>query len=146
VADITRGVLDGHVILSRDIAERGRFPAVDTARSVSRSLPAAASDAENALLAQTRRIVATYEKAEPMIRTGLYAAGSDPEIDTAITIWPALDAFFASAETGGTTASFARLAAILDPLRSEAVLDAGVASVARADPAGRSDPPDPPLA
>ncbi len=122
VADITRGVLDGHVILSRDIAERGRFPAVDTARSVSRSLPAIASDTENALLARVRRIVATYEKAEPMVQTGLYVSGSDPEIDEAITLWPALDAFFARNIAEPPEDSFAALAGILEP--SDPVLDA----------------------
>ena len=122
VADITRGVLDGHVILSRDIAERGRFPAVDTARSVSRSLPTIASDAENALLARARRIVATYEKAEPMVQTGLYISGSDPEIDEAITLWPALDAFFARNIAEPPEDSFAALAGILEP--SDPVLDA----------------------
>lgn len=55
VADILRGVLDGHVVLSRDIAERGRFPAIDLSRSVSRSLPRAASEDENRLIAEARQ-------------------------------------------------------------------------------------------
>lgn len=69
VADITRGVLDGHVVLDRSIAERGRFPAIDIGRSVSRALPRAASEAENQLLGETRRLIGAYEKAEPMIQT-----------------------------------------------------------------------------
>jgi flagellum-specific ATP synthase len=114
VADILRGVLDGHVVLDRRIAERGRFPAIDLLRSVSRSLPAAASAAENALIARARRALGTYDRSEMMIQAGLYAAGSDPGIDAAIGLWPALDAFLAEAEIEDTAASFARLAAILE--------------------------------
>ncbi len=113
VADITRGILDGHVVLDRSIAERGRFPAVDTVKSVSRSLPDIASDEENALLAKTRRLVATYEKAAPMIQTGLYVEGSDPAIDEAVLFWPQLDAFFARHENETADESFTLLGKIL---------------------------------
>ena len=112
VADITRGVLDGHVVLDRGIAERGRFPAIDVRRSVSRSLPGIASDAENAMLARVRRVLTAYENAELMIQTGLYVPGSDAGIDEAIRLWPRLDGFFT--ERGdGVAASFARLAEAL---------------------------------
>jgi flagellum-specific ATP synthase len=113
VADILRGVLDGHVVLDRRIAERGRYPAVDLLRSVSRSLPGAASAEENALIARARRALGAYDRSEMMIQAGLYAAGSDPEIDDAIGLWPALDAFLAEPEIADSAASFARLAAIL---------------------------------
>lgn len=96
VADILRGTLDGHVILDRAIAERGRFPAVDVVRSVSRSLPDAASEAENSLIAQTRKALGAYAESELMIRSGLYAAGSDPQLDEAVRLYPHLDAFVAS--------------------------------------------------
>lgn len=91
VADILRGVLDGHVVLDRAIAERGRFPAVDVLRSVSRSLPHAASVPENALIARARAALGAYSESELMIRAGLYAAGTDPKLDTAVRIYPALD-------------------------------------------------------
>ena len=84
VADILRGVLDGHVVLDRAIAERGRFPAIDLLRSVSRSLPQAASEAENKIIGRTRQLLGAYEKSELMIRAGLYAEGSDPVLDQAI--------------------------------------------------------------
>lgn len=111
VADILRGTLDGHVVLDRAIAERGRFPAVDLLRSVSRALPGAASAAENALIGRARRLLGAYDRAEMMIQAGLYAAGSDPLIDSAIRVWPALDAFIG--EVGTVEGSFARLAQIL---------------------------------
>ena len=114
VADITRGVLDGHVVLDRGIAERGRFPAIDVRRSVSRSLPGIASDAgERACSRRLRRVLTAYENAALMIQTGLYAAGSDPAIDEAIRLWPKLDAFFTEAAPEGSAASFARLAVAL---------------------------------
>lgn len=95
VADILRGVLDGHVVLDRAIAERGRFPTVDVLRSVSRSLPDAASAAENALIGRARAALGLYAESELMIKAGLYAAGSDPRLDEAVRINPALDGFVA---------------------------------------------------
>ena len=114
VADITRGVLDGHVVLDRGIAERGRFPAVDVRRSVSRSLPAIATDAENAMLARVRRVLTTYENAALMIQTGLYVPGSDAGIDEAIRLWPKLDAFFTERTPAGVAESFAKLGEALE--------------------------------
>ena len=70
IADILRGVLDGHVVLDRNIAERGRYPAVDVLRSVSRSLPAAANDKENDLIFKMRKILGIYSKNEMMITAG----------------------------------------------------------------------------
>ncbi len=112
VADMARGTLDGHVVLERAIAERGRFPAVDVRRSVSRSLPGCASAAENALIGLARRRIGAYEDVEPMIRTGLYAPGSDPDVDEAIAAHDALEAFVSSPSTGCASA-FAALAAAL---------------------------------
>jgi flagellum-specific ATP synthase len=113
VADITRGVLDGHVVLDRRIAERGRFPAVDVLRSVSRSLPAAASPGENATLTVARRLLGAHDEAELMIRSGLYVPGSDDLLDAAVTAWPSLDAFAGTVEPADSRASFAALAACL---------------------------------
>ena len=93
IADMMRSILDGHVVLERSIAERGRFPAIDVRRSVSRSLPRAASDEENALLGNGRATIAAYEEAATMIQTGLYTRGSDAAIDRAVALWPALDRF-----------------------------------------------------
>lgn len=113
VADILRGVLDGHVVLDRKIAERGRFPAIDLLRSVSRALPGAASEAENTLISAARQRLGAYDRSEMMIQAGLYAAGTDPTLDAAIESWPKLDAFLAEDEWDGTQASFRRLARCL---------------------------------
>lgn len=120
VADILRGVLDGHVVLDRKIAERGRYPAIDLLRSVSRSLPDAASAEENALIQTARTRLGTYDRSEMMIQAGLYAAGSDPEIDAAIKAYPKLDAFLTRYETEGIAGSFAKLADCLEDGRQKA--------------------------
>jgi flagellum-specific ATP synthase len=110
VADILRGVLDGHVVMDRKIAERGRYPAIDLLRSVSRSLPEAASSDENALIADARRLLGVWDRAELMIQAGLYAKGSDAQVDEAIKVWPALDGFLAEmAPEDGIDGSFQRL-------------------------------------
>ncbi len=113
VADVTRGVLDGHIVLSRDIAERGRFPAIDVLRSVSRSLPGAATEGENKSIQRARQLIAAYDKAEMMVQAGLYTTGADPTTDAAVKIWPDLDAFVAERTTDGIEQSFAQLENIL---------------------------------
>ncbi|CAM3254919.1 FliI/YscN family ATPase [Paracoccus nototheniae] len=117
VADIMRGTLDGHVVLDRTIAERGRYPAVDVVRSVSRALPEAASAVENALIARARAALGAYAESELMIRAGLYAPGSDVKLDEAVRIYPQLEDF--TARRCKTVAdSFAALEAALRlPLR-----------------------------
>ena len=109
IADILRGVLDGHIVLNREIAERGRFPAIDVSRSVSRSLPAAATPEENEIISDVRKYLGTYEQSEVMIRAGLYSEGSDVTLDQAVRIWPELDSFFGKDDPEGIQNSFNRL-------------------------------------
>ena len=98
----------------RQIAERGRYPAINLLKSVSRSLPDAATPDENALIGHARRVLGAWDRAEMMVQAGLYTRGSDPAVDEAIRIFPRLDAFLAeAAPEGGVAASFDRLACIL---------------------------------
>ncbi|MEO0863288.1 MAG: FliI/YscN family ATPase [Pseudomonadota bacterium] len=113
IADILRGVLDGHVVLDREIAERGRFPAVDVLRSVSRSLPDAATPEENELLAQVRRHFSIYAKNQVMISAGLYTPGSDADIDAALQVWQGLDDAMAMVHDRGIDHSFDQLRLVL---------------------------------
>lgn len=113
VADILRGVLDGHIVLDRSIAERGRYPAIDLLRSVSRSLPKAATEQENALIRRARVLLGAYARSETMVKAGLYAEGSDPELDQALRVWGELDAYLAEPEAVSVQNSFDRLALIL---------------------------------
>ncbi len=93
IADAVRGILDGHVVLDRQIAERGRFPAIHLLRSVSRMLPDCHAPAEYAVLAAARRMIAKYADMEELIRMGAYKTGADPETDAAIRFTAPVEAF-----------------------------------------------------
>jgi flagellum-specific ATP synthase len=121
IADILRGVLDGHVVLDRGIAERGRYPAINVLKSVSRSLPEAASFEENGLIAQARQLLGAYEQSQMMIKAGLYVEGSDPLVDQAVRVWPELDGFMARATEPNVQTSFDRLGLILRRSKSTQV-------------------------
>ncbi|HWL84069.1 MAG TPA: FliI/YscN family ATPase [Roseomonas sp.] len=115
IADAVRGILDGHIVLDRRIGERGRWPAIDILRSVSRALPRCHDAGQNALLAGARRHLASYADMAEMIRLGAYRSGSDPQVDTAIRLQPALEAFLNQGldERSAAQDSFARLQQIL---------------------------------
>lgn len=92
IADTVRGILDGHIVLDRKIAERGRYPAMNIQKSISRMLPDCHSDAEYTVLQAARTALATYNDMEELIRIGAYKSGTDSEIDAAVR-------FFSLAET-----------------------------------------------
>lgn len=115
VADAVRGILDGHIVMERNIAERGRYPAINVLKSVSRTLPNAHTDDENILLREARKHLSTYADMEEMIRLGAYRAGSNPEVDEAIRLNPALEALLrqGKAEQSDRATGFATLVDIL---------------------------------
>lgn len=115
VADAVRGILDGHIVLERRIAERGRYPSVNVLRSVSRTMPQCNSPEETALVTEARRVLATYADMEEMIRLGAYRMGSNAEVDEAIRLNPALEAFLNQGkdERSSLPDGYAALAAIL---------------------------------
>ena len=95
VADAVRGILDGHIVLERAIAEAGRYPAINILRSVSRAMPRCNTAEENALVDAARRTLAAYDGMAELIRLGAYHPGSDAELDAAIRLQPKLSAFLA---------------------------------------------------
>jgi flagellum-specific ATP synthase len=115
ISDAVRGILDGHIVLDRRIGERGRWPAMDVLRSVSRALPRCHTPEENACLAEARRLLGAYADMAEMIRLGAYRAGSDPLVDEAIRLQPALEEFLRQDidERSPSAKAFARLARIL---------------------------------
>jgi flagellum-specific ATP synthase len=115
IADAVRGILDGHVILDRRIAERGRYPAIDVLRSLSRAVPGCNQPEENALTRRARAILAVHADMADLVRLGAYRAGSDPSVDEAMRLAPELEAFLAQTKDERTplAESFDRLAAIL---------------------------------
>lgn len=103
VADAVRGILDGHIVLERSIAERGRYPAINILRSVSRTMPQCNSPDETEVIETARRYLAQYDDMEEMIRLGAYRRGSDPDIDSAIHYQPALEAFLSQNKNEATS-------------------------------------------
>jgi flagellum-specific ATP synthase len=91
VADAVRGILDGHIVLDRTIGERGRYPAINILKSVSRTMPGCHTDEENRIVNEARRLLARYEDVADLARIGAYKRGSDNETDKAIELNPALE-------------------------------------------------------
>jgi flagellum-specific ATP synthase len=116
IADAVRGILDGHIVMERAIAERGRFPAINVLKSISRTMPANQQPPEREVVSAARQVMAAYANMEELIRIGAYRAGSDPLIDRAIELNPALEDFLRQDKDEATSLdeSFARLAAILE--------------------------------
>lgn len=128
VADMVRGILDGHIVLSRKIAERGHYPAIDVLRSVSRSLPKAATDEQNQMLQVFRRLMTTYEEIAPMVRAGLFEFGTDPQADLAHALHKGLDQFLTE-PSNGIEMSFDYLKGLLTPALEAPVPEGGVADL-----------------
>jgi flagellum-specific ATP synthase len=93
ISDAVRSLVDGHVALDRRLAERGHFPAIGVARSVSRVAGDVAGPAHLAAARKVRGILATYAEVEDLLRIGAYVKGSSPQADRAIELMPAVEAF-----------------------------------------------------
>lgn len=115
IADAVRGILDGHIVLERAIADRGRYPSINILRSVSRMMPGCNTEEENALVRRARALMATYEDMADMIRLGAYRRGSDPLVDESIKYHDALEAFLSQDKDDQAELNdgYARLAEIL---------------------------------
>ncbi|RXF75686.1 flagellar protein export ATPase FliI [Hansschlegelia zhihuaiae] len=115
VADAVRGILDGHIVMERSIAERGRYPAINVLKSVSRTLPRATPEEERPFVAEARRVMATYSDMEELIRLGAYRPGSSAEVDDAIALHEPLERFLAQGKEEATRLgeAYAQLRSIL---------------------------------
>lgn len=117
VADAVRAILDGHITLSRHIAERGRFPAVDVLKSISRLQTLLQGPREKAVASKARKLIALYSNMEELVRIGAYVKGADAEVDEAVRLWPLIEAFLQQDVHQVTTPddAIAALEAILTP-------------------------------
>jgi flagellum-specific ATP synthase len=115
IADAVRGILDGHIVMERAIAERGRFPAINVLKSISRTMPACHHPHEREIVTAARRTLSAYADMEELIRIGAYRQGADPQVDRAIALNPALEAFLTQDKDEATSMddSFGRMAEIL---------------------------------
>jgi len=98
VADAVRGILDGHIVMDRAIAERGRYPAINVLKSISRTMPRSADPVYVPVITRAKQVMATYADMEELIRLGAYRPGSSAEVDEAIALHEPLEQFLAQAK------------------------------------------------
>ena len=112
IADEVRGLLDGHVVLDRRLAEAGRFPAVDVLASLSRTMPAVTSEAHRAAAARLRALLAAHDRHRDLVAAGAYRSGTDPDTDLALERMDAIEQFLRQrpSEREPFDATLARLA------------------------------------
>ncbi|MDR3529424.1 MAG: flagellar protein export ATPase FliI [Rhodopila sp.] len=111
VADAVRGILDGHIVMDRKIAEAGRYPAIDVLRSLSRVAASCLDEEQTALVRRVRGILSLYGDMMDMVRLGAYRTGTDATVDEALRLTPAIEDFLRQArgERTGYSESFQRL-------------------------------------
>jgi flagellum-specific ATP synthase len=116
IADAVRSILDGHIVMERDIAERGRYPAINVLKSVSRTMPDCLDEGQRELVSRGRQLMATYSEMEELIRLGAYRPGTNPEVDESIAYQPKLDKFLSQTKGEHATieAGYEELARILN--------------------------------
>jgi len=115
IADAVRGILDGHIVMERAIAERGRYPAINVLKSISRLMPMCHTPEENALVARAREALSLHAEMEELIRIGAYKPGADLQVDEAVRVRPALEFFLSQGRDERTSLKdgFAMLAEAL---------------------------------
>jgi len=121
VADAVRGILDGHIVMERAIAERGRYPAINILKSVSRTMPKSADPEFLPIIMRGRQVMATYADMEELIRLGAYRAGASAEVDEAIRLHEPLENFLrqGKSEATGLEAGYRQLQQILASVETE---------------------------
>jgi flagellum-specific ATP synthase len=90
IVDAARAILDGHIVLSRELADAGHYPAIDIESSVSRTLNMIATDEQKQLITRFRQVYATYRDHRDLIAVGAYQKGANPLVDEAIALWPSV--------------------------------------------------------
>jgi len=121
VVDASRAVLDGHIVLSRRLAESGHFPAVDVLASVSRVMPDVVTPSHAALARRVREVLSAYRDSADLIELGAYVQGSNPRVDRALACRDALNAFLRQGvqESTSLSESLAALERVLLPTRGD---------------------------
>jgi flagellum-specific ATP synthase len=97
VADATRAILDGHIVLSRALADAGHYPAIDIEGSISRVMPNILTEEELELVRRFRQRYSRFQRSRDLISVGAYVRGSDPELDEAVAMYPRLEVFLRQA-------------------------------------------------
>jgi flagellum-specific ATP synthase len=93
IADNARAILDGHIVLTRSLADQGHYPAIDIEASISRAMNSLISNQEFDLVRRFKSLYSRYQRSRDLINVGAYVRGSDPQLDEAIVLYPHLEAF-----------------------------------------------------
>ena len=93
IADSARAILDGHIVLSRRIAESGHYPAIDVEASISRVMNEIAAPRQLALARRLRHVMATYNQSRDLVTLGAWRPGANPQLDQAVALWPAVQRY-----------------------------------------------------
>jgi flagellum-specific ATP synthase len=93
IADAARAILDGHIVLSRSLAEQGHYPAIDMEASISRAMNQLVSDQEFLKIREFKQLYSRYSRARDLISVGAYSPGSDPQLDRAIGLFPKIEGY-----------------------------------------------------
>lgn len=122
VADAVRGILDGHVVMERSIAEAGRYPAINVLKSLSRTVPGCLDEDQREILHQARAILSTWSEVRDLVRLGAYKQGSDHQSDKAVLLGPKIETYLTQDknERIPLEQSFSELKAILTSVESDA--------------------------
>ncbi|MEO8003669.1 MAG: flagellar protein export ATPase FliI [Betaproteobacteria bacterium] len=117
IADAARAILDGHIVLSRQLAEAGHYPAIDVEQSISRAMTSLVDNTQLENVRRLKSLYSRYQRSRDLINVGAYVVGSDPQLDQAIALMPRIDAFLR--QDMNTRESFAPSVAQLQGLFAE---------------------------
>ncbi len=116
IVDASRAILDGHIVLSRNMADAGIYPAIDVESSVSRAMSQFVSDGQQQLITRFRQVYSSYQENKDLVSVGAYQPGSNPQLDEAIAMWPSIIEFLRqqNGHRVGINASLAELRELFD--------------------------------
>jgi flagellum-specific ATP synthase len=116
IADAARAILDGHIVLTRDLADQGHYPAIDIEASISRTMTELLPPAELELARRFKQLFSAYRRSRDLIAVGAYVRGADPVLDRAVALFPQLTAFLQQdlQERADVAGCRARLQELLD--------------------------------
>ena len=123
ITDAVRATLDGHIVLTRELAAQNHYPAVDVLQSISRVMSSIVDDEHAAAAARMRELLAIYEKSRDLVSIGAYQAGSDPKLDDALRHMPVIEAFLRQApqESGPLEETVTRMQEAVRPVQPDPV-------------------------
>jgi len=126
IVDASRAILDGHIVLSRNMADAGIYPAVDIESSVSRAMTQFISDSQQQLVSRFRQVYSTYQENRDLVAVGAYQPGTNPQLDEAIALWPAIIEFLRQHQNQSinSATSLANLRELFDAVSVEQAAEA----------------------